>query len=130
MDAYRKAIAWQDLGQHPSEQPYVNLGNLLMEQGQIKEALAPLAKAVELAPNDAFCHMSLGIAYWKSGKVEQAQHELETATRLEPDNSTAHYQLGRVYKEEHALDRAQAEFAKTAELKAKAAGLPSAPPNR
>jgi tetratricopeptide (TPR) repeat protein len=130
VDAYRKAIAWQDLGQHPSEQPYVNLGNLLLEQGQINDALAPLAKAVELAPNDAFCHMSLGIAYWKSGKVEQAQHELETATRLEPDNSTAHYQLGRVYKEEHALDRAQAEFAKTAELKAKAAGLPSAPPNR
>jgi Flp pilus assembly protein TadD len=130
MEAYRKAIAWQEQSQHPSEQPYVNLGNLLMEQGQAKEALAPLEKAVSLAPNNAFCHMTLGVAYRQNGQLDQAQRELETATKLEPDNPTAHYQLGRVYKEQHALDRAQAEFEKTAELKTRSAGLQSTPPNR
>ncbi len=45
MEAYRKAIAWQEQNSQPSEQPYVNLGNLLMEQGQIKEAIEPLEKA-------------------------------------------------------------------------------------
>jgi tetratricopeptide (TPR) repeat protein len=130
MEAYRAAIAWQQQSQHPSEQPYVNLGNLLMEQGRIKEALAPLAKAVELAPKNAFCHMILGGAYRQNGELDQAQQELETATKLEPDNPTAHYQLGRVYKQQHALDRAQAEFEKTAELKTRSAGLQSAPPNR
>ena len=130
MEAYRKAITWQENNQHPSEQPYVNLGNLLMEQGQTKEALALLERAVALAPNDAFCHMTLGVAYRQGGKLDQAQRELEAATRLEPDNPTAHYQLGRLYKEQHALDRAQAEFEKTAELKTRSAGLQSAPPNR
>jgi Flp pilus assembly protein TadD len=130
MEAYRKAIAWQEQSSHPSEQPYVNLGNLLMEQGQIKEALVPLERAVDLAPNNAFCHMTLGIAYRQNGQLDLAQHELEAATQLEPDNPTAHYQLGRLYKEQHALDRAQAEFAKTAELKTRSAGSQSAPPKR
>jgi Flp pilus assembly protein TadD len=130
MEAYRKAISWQEQSQHPSEQPYVNLGNLLMEQGNAKEALAPLEKAVSLAPNNAFCRMTLGVAYRQNGELDQAQRELETATKLEPDNPTAHYQLGRVYKARHALDRAQAEFEKTAELKTRSAGLQSAPPNR
>jgi tetratricopeptide (TPR) repeat protein len=129
MEAYRKAISWEQ-SQHPSEQPYVNLGNLLMEQGQTKEALVPLEKAVSLAPNNAFCRMTLGVAYRQNGELDQAQRELETATKLEPDNPTAHYQLGRVYKAQHALDRAQAEFEKTAELKTRSAGLQSAPPDR
>lgn len=38
LDAYRKAIAWQQQSPRPSEQPYVNLGNLLMEQGRAEEA--------------------------------------------------------------------------------------------
>ncbi len=128
MEAYRQAIAWQEQSSHPSEQPYVNLGNLLMEQGEIKQAFAPLEKAVSLAPNNAFCHLILGVAYRQSSKLDQAQQELEMATRLEPDNPTAHYQLGRLYKERHDLSRAQAEFEKTAELKTRAAGSQTAPP--
>src|SRR5215470_13352616 len=38
LDAYRKAIAWQEKSGKASEQPYVNLGNLLMEQGESKNA--------------------------------------------------------------------------------------------
>src|SRR6266699_3570259 len=116
MEAYRKAIAWQEQNSQPSEQPYVNLGNLLMEQGQIKEAIEPLEKAVALAPNNAFCHMTLGVYYRKAGQMESAQRELMRATQLEPDNAVAHYQLGRVYKEINDVDRAKAEFERTAEL--------------
>ncbi|MFZ1132110.1 MAG: tetratricopeptide repeat protein [Terriglobales bacterium] len=127
IEAYRQAVAWQEQSPHPSEQPYVNLGNLLMEQGQLTEALPPLEKAVALAPNNAFCHLTLGVAYRQSGKLEAAQRELETATRLEPDNPTAHYQLGRLYKDQHAMDRAQAEFEKTSDLKTRSAGSQSPP---
>jgi Flp pilus assembly protein TadD len=45
---------------------------------------------VRLAPNNAFCHMTLGMAYRQQGNLEQAQHELEEATHLEPDNPTTH----------------------------------------
>jgi len=129
IEAYRKAIAWQEQTLGSSEQPYVNLGNLLMEQGQTKEALGPLGKAVALAPNNAFCHMTLGVYYRKIGQMEGAQRELERATQLDPENAVAHYQLGRLYKEIHALHRAQTEFDRTAELQNRAAGSHSGGPN-
>jgi tetratricopeptide (TPR) repeat protein len=109
IEAYRRAIAWQQDSLKPSEQPYVNLGNILMELGQTKEATAPLEKAVALAPNNAYCRLTLGVYYHKIGRLADAQHELEQATRLDPDNAAAHYQLGRVYKDMNAKDRAQAD---------------------
>jgi tetratricopeptide (TPR) repeat protein len=121
IDAYRTALAWQEHSSHPSEQPYVNLGNLLMAQGQTKEALALLETAATLAPNNAYCHLSLGMAYRQVGRQEAAQHELERATQIEPSNARAHYQLGRIYKEAHDLDRAQVEFKKTADLESQSA---------
>jgi tetratricopeptide (TPR) repeat protein len=127
--AYRKAIAWQEQSLHPSEQPYVNLGNLLIEQGQTREAITPLERAVVLAPNNAFCHIALGMAYRESGELEAARRELEKGTQLEPDNAKAHYQLGRLYKDTHDLNRAQAEFRRTDELKARAAGSVMPPHN-
>jgi Tfp pilus assembly protein PilF len=121
IDAYRKAIAWQESSTHPSEQPYVNLGNLLMEQGQSKEAVTPLETAVGLAPDNGLCRLKLGTAYLRAGKLEPARHELEKATSLEPENAAAHYQLGRLYKELHDPDRARVEFERTAELQSRAA---------
>jgi tetratricopeptide (TPR) repeat protein len=121
-DAYRQSIAWQQQSLRPSEQPYVNLGNLLIEQGQTKEAMEALQKAVELAPSNAYCHMKLGMYYRKSGQLDGAQRELEKATQLEPDNAAAHYQLGRAYKEANSIARARAEFDRAAELQARSAG--------
>lgn len=129
IEAYRRAIQWQEDSLRPSEQPYVNLGNILMEQGETKEAMAPLEKAVRLAPNNAYCRLALGVYYHKIGRLEDAQRELERATLLDPDNAVAHYQLGRLYKDMHAIDRAQAEFDRTAELKSQAARIPSATTN-
>jgi tetratricopeptide (TPR) repeat protein len=129
IEAYRRAIEWQEHSLQPSEQPYVNLGNILMEQGESKQAMAPLEKAVALAPNNAFCRLTLGIYYHKIGRLNDAQRELEQATKLDPENAVAHYQLGRLYKDMHALDRAQAEFDRTAELKSRAARSPSAMPS-
>jgi len=126
-EAYRSAIAWQHPNSRQSEQPYINLGNLLMEQGESKEALDALQKSVELAPANAYCHLKLGMYYRKIGQLEGAQRELERATALEPDNATAHYQLGRVYKETNSIARAKAEFDRAAELQARSAGSSAEP---
>lgn len=130
LEAYKKAITWQEKNPTPSEQPYVNLGSLLLQQGDIQGALPMLEHAAALAPSDSFCRMKLGIAYRQVGRLPDAQLELEKATQLQPDNPTAHYQLGRVYKEMHALDRAQAEFGRTAELQSKAARATSSSSQR
>ena len=128
IEAYRTAIAWQEQQAQISEQPYVNLGNLLIEQGQAKEAIGALEKAVALAPNNAFCHMTLGVCYRKAGQMSAAEHELLRATQLEPNNAVAHYQLGRLYRDMHNLERAKAEFDRTAELQSRAASATSPHP--
>ena len=130
VDAYRKAIAWQELSPHPNEQPYLNLGTVLMEQGREEEAVEPLARSVALAPDNAYCHLRLGTAYLRTRQLDRARRELEKATRLDPENASAHYQLGRLYKEIHALDRARAEFDRAAELQARAAGSMSSSAHR
>src|SRR5712692_9659904 len=62
MEAYRKAIAWQEQSLRPREQPYLNLGSLLMEQSRLDEAIPLLEKGVELAPGDPTGHLKLGTA--------------------------------------------------------------------
>ena len=121
MEAYRKAIQWQEQSVRPSEQPYLNLGSLLMEQSRVGDAIPLLQKAVELAPEDAICRLKLGTAYLRLGKLTDAQRDLEKAVQLAPDDPAAHYQLGKLYKEMKALDRAKAEFDRTAELQSRAA---------
>jgi Tfp pilus assembly protein PilF len=127
MAAYRKAIAWQEKNVRESEQPYVNLGSLLMQEDRTGEAVPFLQKAVALAPTDATCRLKLGTAFLRVARLAEAQQELEKAAQLDPENAAIHYQLGRFYKQVHQIDRAKAEFERTAELQSRAAGA-SPPP--
>src|SRR5204863_9708093 len=54
LDAYRQAIAWQQASPRPSEQPYVNLGNLLMKEGRTEEAIPHFAKSRRPGPEECF----------------------------------------------------------------------------
>jgi len=129
IEAYRNAIAWLEQASQINEQPYVNLGNLLAQQGRLHEAVKPLEKAVALAPNNAYCRLTLGAFYRKIGETGKARHELLRATELDPNNAVAHYQLGRLYKDVNDLAHAKAEFDRTAELQSRAARSTPAPNN-
>jgi Tfp pilus assembly protein PilF len=124
--AYRKAIEWQAGSTHQSEQPYLNLGNLLLELDQVSEAVAPLEKAVELGASNASSHLKLGTAYLRTSRLPDAHRELEKAERLEPENAAIHYQLAKFYKQTHQMDKAKIEFRRTEELQSRAAKTPPA----
>jgi len=121
MEAYRKAMEWQAGSAHRSEQPYLNLGGILLELDRTREAIAPLEKAVELGPDNGSCHLKLGTAYLRANRLLEAQRELEKAKRLEPENAAIHYQLARVYKQTNQMDKAKIEFQRTEELQSQAA---------
>ena len=121
MGAYRKAIAWQEQSRRPSEQPYLNLGSLLMEQLRVSEAITVLQKAIEIAPGNAICRMKLGTAFLRTGKLADARMQLEKAAQLAPEDAATHYQLGKLYKELKQPEKARAEFDRTAELQSRAA---------
>jgi tetratricopeptide (TPR) repeat protein len=129
LEAYRKAIEWQEGSPHRSEQPYLNLGSLLLELDRTREAIPPLEKAVELGVNNANCHLKLGTGYLRTNRLREAQRELEKAERLEPGNAAIHYQLARFYKQTHQMDKAKIEFQRTEELQSRAVRTrPSNPP--
>jgi tetratricopeptide (TPR) repeat protein len=121
LDAYRKAIEWQRQDRLPSEQPYLNLGSLLLDQSRLAEALPPLQKAFELAPSNPTCALKLGTTYLRMERLEEARPHLEKAVELAPKDPAGHYQLGRLYKGLKMTALANAEFEKTEELQRQAA---------
>ena len=125
--AYRNAIAWQEGSGRPSEQPYLNLGNLLITLEQPAEAIAPLETAVALAGTNPQCRLRLGTAYLRLGRLQEAQTQLEESVRLDPEDASAHYQLGRYYKQVHQMEAAKAEFAKVANIQSRALEKQKAP---
>ena len=114
--AYRNAIAWQKDNAPSSEQPYLNLGSLLVTLDRAEEAISPLRKAVELAGANSQCHLRLGTAYLHLNRMDEAQKELLEAVRLNPQDATAHYQLGRYYKQMKNLEAAKREFDRVSEI--------------
>jgi len=114
--AYRNAIAWQKEDSPSSEQPYLNLGSLLVTLDHAEEAVSPLRKAVELASTNSQCHLRLGTAYLHLNRLDEAQKELLEAVRLSPRDATAHYQLGRYYKQIKNMEAAKQEFDRVSEI--------------
>ena len=114
--AYGNAIAWQKEDSPSSEQPYLNLGSLLVTLDRADEAISPLRKAVELASTNSECHLRLGTAYLHLNRRDEAQKELLEAVRLNPQDATAHYQLGRYYKQVKNMDAAKREFDRVSEI--------------
>jgi tetratricopeptide (TPR) repeat protein len=125
--AYRKAIDWQQNNPHPSEQPYLNLGNLLMTLEHTNEAIPPLEKAAQLAPTNSQCLAKLGTAYLRAGRLNEARQKLEESIQLDPNDAAAHYQLGRYYKQVKHLDAAKKEFDRVAQLQGQAVEAQKAP---
>jgi adenylate cyclase len=75
----------------------------------LREALAASRRAIELDPQSAKAHASLGLAEFLSENFDAASREFETALRLDPKLFDAHYFYGRTCF-------AQGQFEKAAEL--------------
>lgn len=114
--AYRQAIAWQQNATHPSEQPLLNLGILLMHQEKLKEAEELLTSAAAIAPRDPRIREQLGKLYLQLNRLPDAQQQLEQAIALEPRQAALHFLLGKVYRLEGQEQNARAEFASSAKL--------------
>src|SRR5215213_5575213 len=66
------------------------LGDLLLHSSR-KEAYGYLEKALNLDPNLAMAHASLGMAYFREGKVKEAHASLERAVAGNSQNYLTHY---------------------------------------
>ncbi len=114
--AYRQAIAWQQDDAHPSEQPLLNLGIILVHEDKLDEAQALLTKAMEIAPRDPRIREQLGHLYLQMNRLPEAQRQVEAAIALEPNNPALHFLVGKVYHLEGQGQKAAAEFSTAAAL--------------
>ncbi len=123
-EAYRKAIRIDSENGSPSEQPYVNLAELLVNHNQLAEALTLLATAKRIQPRAERVEELRGRALLLQNRLSDAETAFRAALELQPDNGAIHYELGRVLKREGHSDEAEREFQRSRSL----LGAHSAPP--
>lgn len=123
MTAYRSAIAWQAGAQTRDSGPYINLGNILVENDRSAEAIPYLTEAIQLAPQDFRAHRALGKAYLRANQLEKAQAEFEKCVAIAPKSAPTHFMLAQVYRKRGLSAKAQVETQRYAEL----SGTHSAP---
>ena len=116
LHAYLTAIAWQQNDPHPSEQPLLNYGTLLISQNRSAEALPSLQQATQISPNNERCHEQLARALAAIGAITEAITELKQAVDLDPRNARLHYQLGQLYRRTNHPDLARRELGLSAQL--------------
>jgi TolB-like protein/Flp pilus assembly protein TadD len=88
------------------------LGNVLMYQGRLEEALIPLRKAQEIDPLSAVNGLTEGLAYFYARRHDAALEKWRFVQRAHPEATLAHLFLGRAHQARGAYDEAMQEYRK------------------
>lgn len=96
--------------------PFLNMGTLLVGQGDVKSGLPYLQKAAAMSPGNPKAREELARAYQQEGQDAAAERELQAALVDAPDAPALHFLLGRLYQKEGKGKEAAAEFERTAAL--------------
>jgi tetratricopeptide (TPR) repeat protein len=78
---------------------YVNLGIILLQDGEYQKAEAEYRKAAELDPSDANAFAGIGSALEHQGKFQDAISQYRTAEKLDCNCGVIYVGLGRIYLE-------------------------------
>jgi Flp pilus assembly protein TadD len=93
-----------------------NLGNILVKQARVDEAIEQFNKALEFDPADAKAHNNLGLALVRLGRLDQAESHYRKAVELNPRYFKAYENLGAVYLQTERLDEAIASLKAALEI--------------
>ena len=94
-----------------------NLGNYLLQMGQVDEAIRHCQKALEIQPNVAEAHNNLGNALRQKGQVDEAIHQYRKALEIRPDLAVAWCNLGSILLQRGQVDEAIFHFQKAVEIR-------------
>ena len=95
---------------------HANLGETLLSQGRLDEALGHFREAVRLRPDFIGAHINLGATLQRKGLLDQAAVEYQEALRLKPDWPEAYCNLGLIALQKGRPDEALAQFRKAVEV--------------
>ena len=89
----------------------------LRQEGSVADAIAPMQRAISLAPGDARDCNLLGAWLQQTGRLAEAASSYSTAAELKPDYIEAHYGLGMVLQSLGRLDEARASYRRALDFK-------------
>ncbi len=72
---------------------HCNLGNALMREGKVSEAIGQYEQAVRIKPDYVEAHNNLAMALAQTGRLEEAIAQFEQVLRFRPDLAEAHVNL-------------------------------------
>jgi tetratricopeptide (TPR) repeat protein len=96
---------------------YANLGAYLESQGNLSEAIAYYAKALEIKPDHAEAHFGMAELFARQGKFEEAVSHYVEALRSRPDFPRPYNSLGTIYAKEGNIDKAIFYFSQALEIR-------------
>ena len=96
-----------------------DLGMLLFQQQNYRQAATHLSRAAELGIHDAPLYNFLGISYSRSKELKKAVASYKQALQLDPNLAEAHLNLGFAYKQLNDLPGARKQYDEACRLEAK-----------
>ena len=95
---------------------YNNLGYMLMEKGQLYEAMADFNKSLEINSNFNEPHNNLGDALIRTGQTNEAVIHFKRAVELDPTSAASYYNLGDAWLQLERNNDAITQFQKALEM--------------
>ncbi len=87
-----------------------NLGNALLDEGRVDQAIAEYREALRIKPDYAESHNNLGNALYQQGHFEEAIAQYRAVLAAKPWYAQTHNNLGNVLLEAGHIEEAAAEF--------------------
>ncbi len=122
--AYRQAIRLGEESGPKSDQPYINLADLLIDHNRVPEALTLLETARQIDPKSDRIEQLRGRGFLAENRLVDAEEAFRAAIAAKPDSGVLHYQLGRVLKRLGKSDEARQEFERSKALLGAHSALP------
>lgn len=94
-----------------------SLGNLLAEQGYLREAVFYYSRALEIKPDYAKVHTNLGAALRQLGESEEAVRHYSEALRIDPNDWKAHYNLANLLAGRGDIEAAIVNYSEALKIK-------------
>jgi tetratricopeptide (TPR) repeat protein len=92
------------------ERAELSMGMIAAKAGDLQNALAHDAKAVELDPVDSDAYTEYARILTETNQKSKAQAMLERAIQIDPSNYAAHYRLVTQYRQQGRVDEAQQQM--------------------
>jgi tetratricopeptide (TPR) repeat protein len=98
-----------------------DLGDILLQEGRVDEALPHLIRAVVFAPDYPLPHFNLGNALLAKGKVAGALSQFQIQVALQPNNPFAQYNFGLVLLDHGLAEDARPHLEKAVQMRPESA---------